>query len=140
MRLYRGLTKPYQSEKVVARADARPINGTDFTDCPFTALLYARGSRGVVLVLDVAKESPGPKVTEELWLGVKAKRFMVWGKFDELIVGIIPAKELRAPIRRKGVAASSDEYKAAVLKHEISDRFAAEAAMALRVKASLSTR
>lgn len=118
MRLYRGLTKQYQTEKV-SSAD---LDGVDFTDCPFTALLYARGSRGVVLVLDVSVEAMGMKVTEEQWLGVPARRFMVRGKFDSFVVGVFPAKDLRAVIRRKGVAATAEDYKAALLKREISDQ------------------
>ena len=118
MRLYRGLTKPDRSENV----NSGDLNGADFTDCPFTALLSARGSRGVVLVLDVPAEGMGMRVTEELWLRVPAKRFMVWGKFDSFIVGVLPAKDLRAVIRRKGVAATEEGYKAALLKREIRDR------------------
>ena len=117
-RLYRGLKKPYQSDKV-NRTD---LTGADFTDCPYTALLYAPGSRGVVLVLDVSDEEMETKVTEELWLGVPAKRFVVWGKFDSFITGVLPAKDLRAVIGRKGVAATDADYKAELLKREIRDR------------------
>ena len=127
MRLYRGLTKPYRPEKAPS-SNGRFVSGTDFTDCPFTALQYARGTRGVVLVLDIPVGSPGTKVTEELWLGVNAKRFMVWGRFDEFIIGVVPAKDLRAPIRRKGIVTSSDKHKAAVLKRELGERLATKAA------------
>jgi|GEM_PF-4262968 len=44
---------------------------------------------------------------------------MVWGKFDGLIVAILPAKDLRARVRAKDVVAASDEYKAPVLKRAI---------------------
>lgn len=44
---------------------------------------------------------------------------MVWGRFDQHIVGIIPAKELRARIRRRGIAGTSDEYKADILRRFI---------------------
>jgi hypothetical protein len=111
LRLYRGLTKPY------APARVQRASGTDFTDCPFTALLYAAGPKGVVLVLDAPAESP--RVREELWLGPRAKRFMIWGAFDDFILAEVAAKELRAHVRRKGVVAASDEYKAAVLRRAI---------------------
>lgn len=68
--------------------------GTDFTDCPRTALRYAEGRRGVVLILDAPPDTL--KFTKELWLGVQgASRFMAWGKFDQFITAILPAKDLR---------------------------------------------
>jgi hypothetical protein len=106
LRLYRGLTRAYDP----ARVQPARSGGTDFTDCPLTALRYATGPRGVVLVL------------EELWMVSSAKRFMFWGAFDELLVAELAAKELRAHVRRKGVAAASDEYKAAVLRRAIMER------------------
>ena len=112
MRLYRGLDRPYRPERVVPNHGT--IAGTDFTDCVFTALLYARGPRGVVLVLDVSETRR--KVTEEQWGDGRARRLMVWGRFDEHIVTIFEAKELRAQIRRKGVASMSEEGRAAVLR------------------------
>lgn len=41
MRLYRDLKEP-------CRSDLRPdqLEGVDFTDCPYTAMLYAVGRRG----------------------------------------------------------------------------------------------
>ncbi|MBN2193310.1 MAG: hypothetical protein JW751_10885, partial [Polyangiaceae bacterium] len=45
--LYRGLTLPYDANHA-----SRCGDGTDFTDCPYTALLYAKGPKGVVLVVD----------------------------------------------------------------------------------------
>jgi hypothetical protein len=47
-----------------------------------------------------------------------AKRFMAWGKFDKFITGALPAKELRALIRVKGVAGASDQYKAILLRRK----------------------
>ena len=119
MRLYRGLKEPYRPEKVVS-APEQWANGTDFTDCPLTALRYAQGRRGVLLVLDAPED--GLKFTEELWLGMTAKRFMAWGKFDRFITAFLPAKELRSLIRVKGVAGSSDEYKALLLKSKIHEQ------------------
>jgi hypothetical protein len=55
MRLYRGLKEPYRPEKVVS-APGQWANGTDFTDCPLTALRYAQGRHGVVLVLDAPED------------------------------------------------------------------------------------
>jgi len=116
LRLYRGLTRPYAPGHV---QPAR-VGGIDFTDCPFTALRYAASPRGVVLVLDVP---PGhQRVREELWMVSSAKRFMFWGAFEEFLVAELPAKELRAHVRCKGVVAASDEYKAAVLRRAIMER------------------
>ena len=123
MRLYRGLKEPYLPEKVVS-SPGQWANGTDFTDCPLTALRYAQGRRGELLVLDVPVELMGnPKFTEELWLGMgDAKRIMAWGRFDRFITAVFPAKDLRALIRVKGVAGCSDDYKALLLKRKIKER------------------
>jgi hypothetical protein len=122
MRLYRGLKTPYRPERV---GGTGRFFGTDFTDCPFTALQYASGRGGEVLVLDVDPEA-GPKISEELWPGTRARRLMVWGRFDELLAGIFPAAQLRAEVRRKGIASRPDEYKAYVLESfidkELSER------------------
>jgi hypothetical protein len=113
LRLYRGLTRPHDPRRV----EHARTSGTNFTDCPFTALRYAARPRGVVLVLDVP---PGwPRVSEELWLVSGPKRFMIWGAFDDFIVAELAAKELRAHVRRKGVVATSDGEKAAVLRRAI---------------------
>jgi hypothetical protein len=116
MRLYRGLKQPYDPERV----DHGRLSATNFTDCPYIALLYATGRKGVVLVLDVPEESR--RLTEELWLGQKAKRFMLWGSFDEHIVTAIPAKELRAQVRKKGMVTADDEYKGRVLRAYVHER------------------
>ncbi len=118
MRLYRGLKEPYRPESVPA--PGRRLSGTDFTDCPQMALRYAPGRRGVVLVVEVPSDTP--RFTEELWLAGRAKRFIAWGKFDEFLVAALPAKELRALVRVKGVAAESDEYKSLVLLQAIARR------------------
>ena len=119
MRLYRGLKKPYRSELVPADR----LSGADFTDCPATALHYAEGSRGVLLVLEVpgAETGASPRVIEELWLGTgSAKRYMVWGKFDEFMIAVMPAKDLRAAIRREELRGASDSRKARLL-HAVID-------------------
>jgi hypothetical protein len=113
LRLYRGLTRAYD------RARVQRATGTDFTDCPFTALRYATGVKGVVLVVDVTLGRP--RVSEELWLVSSSKRFMIWDAFDEFILAELPAKELRAQVRRKGLAAASDDYKAPVLRRVIAE-------------------
>lgn len=120
MRLYRGLKERYRPERVVPPQEQSLVT-TDFTDCPLTALRYARAPRGVVLVLDVPIEVLNTrKFSEELWLGMGgAKRFIGWGKFDRFITTVVPAKELRAVIRVKGMAAYGDEYKAQTLKTKI---------------------
>lgn len=96
--------------------------GTDFSDCPFTALQYALGRCSEFLVLDVPEDVGSMRVSEEYWLGQKAGRFMVWGKFDELISAVIPAKELRAQVRRAGIVTASDEYKSDILRRYIEER------------------
>jgi hypothetical protein len=115
LRLYRGLTRPYDPTRV--RRDRR--SGTDFTNCPYTALGYATGPKGIVQVVDVAVGVR--RVTEEFWFNDGAKRFMVWGAFDDLIVAAIPAKELRAQVRQRGIITSSDADKARVLRRYILD-------------------
>ena len=44
--------------------------GTNFADCPFVALQFAAGSRGIVLVVEVPDDDNrrSPLVSEEQWL------------------------------------------------------------------------
>jgi hypothetical protein len=119
LRLYRGLGRAYDPRRV----QAARTGGTDFTDCPYMALRYAAKPKGVVLVLNVP--AGHPRVREELWMVSDAKRFMFWGVFDDFLVAQLPAKELRAHVRCKGVVAASDEYKAAVLRRAITERLQA---------------
>ena len=121
MRLYRGLQEPYR-----AGYDKPIANGIDFTDCPYTALQYASTRCGVVIVLDTVEEMDQPHVTEELLLGARSKRFMVWGAFDRLITDILPAKELRTRIRQKGMLNLPDSDKGKILKWYIHERLAPE--------------
>ena len=123
MRLYRGLDRPYRPAKVVPNHGT--FVATDFTDCIFTALQYARGRRGVVLVLDVPA---GAKVSEEDWPSKRARRMMVWGRFDQYIVTGFEAKELRAQIRIKGATSMSEEGRAAVLEDWVEREVAARGA------------
>lgn len=120
MRLYRGLKRPYDPTRV---KPGRFDGGTDFTDCPATALRYAQGTRGVVLILDVPDGALGPAggVTEELWMGMAATRFMVWGTFDEWLTATVPAKDLRTALRERGLRNASDEHKSIVLPRIIGD-------------------
>jgi len=104
MRLCRGLTKQYRPDYVGKGSEGRWC-GTDFSDCPYAALGFAQGTRGVVLLLDVPREAfASHRVTEELWGFNKSdpKRWMVWGRFGRWLVAEIPAKELRAQVRKKG--------------------------------------
>jgi hypothetical protein len=116
MRMYRGLKEPYDP----TRGTEDRFFSTDFTDCVYTALRYAAGRRGVVLVLDVPDGAA--RVSEELWIGPKAKRLMFWGQFDAFITAELPAKELRAQVRRKGTVNLSDEDKSFVLGNYIRER------------------
>ena len=114
MRLYRGLKNPHRPERVDL---SRPGSGTDFTDCPAVALRYAQGSRGVVLVVDIDPDQhlATAKLTQEFWFVRDAKRFMLWGRFDQLLTAIIPAKDLRTELRLRGFRNADDETKAVAL-------------------------
>jgi hypothetical protein len=126
MRLYRGLKQPYKPEKCAARMSSpAQLQRTDFTDCPYRALVYAHSPRGVVLVPEVGPDDP-VRVSEELWLGPKAKRLMVWGVFYKYIRAVVPAKELRKEVRRKGIGSLSDQDKGTILKYVIEQRLATD--------------
>ena len=107
---------PYDPEKVGGR-QMGPTFGTDFTDCPYTALTYANTRRGVVLVVDVSADER--RLTREDWLCSDAKRYMVWGHFDDLIKAEVPAKELRSRLRVKGIWGAGPEDKSMVLRHAL---------------------
>jgi len=116
MRLYRGLRNSYRPERV---DPSRFAGGTDFTDCPAIALRYAQGSRGVVLVVDIDPDEhlSAVKLSQELWLGVPdAKRFMLWGRFDQFLIAVIPAKDLRTQLRLRGARSAPDETKTVILR------------------------
>jgi hypothetical protein len=115
MRLYRGLKSFYRPERVDT---SRLASGTDFTDCPATALRYAQGARGVVLVVDIDPDDRGSstKLTQEFWFVRDAKRFMLWGRFDQFLTAVIPAKDLRAQLRLRGARNALDETKAVILR------------------------
>ena len=122
-RLYRGLKQPYDP----ARTTVIGASGVDFTDCPLTALMYAVGRRGTVLVVDVDEGTA--RVTEELWLNQGAKRFMFWGSsFKDHVIAQIPATELRAQIRRRGIVTASPPEKALILQRYIASRLQASGA------------
>lgn len=109
-RLYRGLKGPYDPTLAIVPG----ASGVDFTDCPFTALAYATDRRGVLLVVEVKDGTA--RVSEEFWLNRAAKRFMIWTAFSDLVIAQIPAKDLRAQIRRRGIVTASDEDKAMILR------------------------
>lgn len=120
MRLYRGLKNPYRSELV----HAGRRSGTDFTDCPATALLYARSSRGVLLVvdLDIDDDQAAPaRVTKELWLDRASSRYMLWGRFDDLIIASFPAGDVRTRLRRERLRNAAHASKAYALRAIIDD-------------------
>jgi hypothetical protein len=125
MRLYRGLKNPYRPS-ASTRLDGRA--GTDFTDCPAVALRYAQGSRAAVLVVDIdpGEHLASAKLTQEFWFVRDAKRFMLWGRFDQFITAIIPAKDLRTQVRLRGLRNALDDAKAPLLRafidRELRDR------------------
>ncbi len=116
MLLYRGISKKYKPSLV--NLDK---NGTDFTECPLVALLYARGTNGYVIVLNYEEEQRKIKVTREYWGEQKASRFIVWNKFDDCILKIIPAKVLRKTIRAKGINQLCDTSKSTILTKKIKE-------------------
>ena len=135
MRLYRGLKNPYRPECV---APSR-FSGTDFTDCPAVALLYAQSPRGVLLVADLDdEEATRPhRICAASWPEREAKRFVLWGRFDDFLSAVFPAKDLRARLRREGrrnapVAAKShllravidDELRVRALRSQLAPRSA----------------
>jgi hypothetical protein len=102
MRVYRGLKQPYKPEKCSARISApAQLQGTDFTDCPYAALLYAHGPRGVVLVVDVGPGDP-VQVSEELWPGMRDQPIMVWGILHQFTRAVFPAKETSRGASKEG--------------------------------------
>lgn len=113
LRIYRGLKEPYDPTRV----GSDRLSCSNFTDSAFWALQYASARRGVVLVVDVPVDSA--RVSEKLWLERSAKRYGVWGRFDEYIVAQIPAKELRAEVRRKGLVTLGVVDKAQVLAQHV---------------------
>ncbi len=115
VRLYRG-----QPVRHRAGDHAEFPDGQNFTDCPYAALAYARGTRGVVLVLDLPAED-GPPVYECLWSldGTGPRRFAVHGLYDEWIVAQVPAKALRAALRGGGRGSLPDTEKSWLLVREI---------------------
>jgi hypothetical protein len=121
MRLYRGLKNPYRPELVVT---SRLASGTDFTDCPATALLYAQSSRGALLVVDIdvnERTSLRARVTKELWLGAESERFMLWGRFDDRITAIFSAKDLRTRLRQERLRNAAHAAKSYALRAIIDD-------------------
>lgn len=124
VRVYRGLKQRYRPERVTGE--------TNFTDCPYAALQYAAGSRGVVLVVDIPDDGD-PIVHSALWLRTDAMRFIVYGRFDDRLVEIIDAKLLRAELRARGLSKLSvrDAERSRTLRH-ILDRMLLPAGSNLR--------
>jgi hypothetical protein len=114
MRLYRGLTKPHRPEKVPQFPD-----GTNFTDCAFTALLYARDPRGELLVIDLPDDDR--RTHKALWFDDGPERYFVYGPFDRFFVARIPAKELRKIAGRKGGISAHREYRSYQLSSRIDE-------------------
>jgi len=113
-RLYRGLSRTYRPGQLDRE---KLLQGTNFTDCPMAALAYARGRNGVLLVVDVP-ENAEIIVSQAIWSldGSGPKRYMLrGGSFDAYIVAQIPAKELRAEVRKKGVRALPETAKSRIL-------------------------
>ena len=120
-RFYRGLSRAYRPGQV---DKVKSMQGTNFTDCPMAALTYARARNGVLLVVDVPDEAE-IRMSEALWFSDAPgpKRIMLWGApFDPYIVAEIPAKELRAEVRKKGVRALPDSDKSRILVRYLEQR------------------
>ena len=122
-RLYRGLSRSYRPGQVDEKA---LLHGTNFTDCPMSALVYARGRNGVLLVVDVPEDAE-IRMSDALWSldGSGPRRVMLWGcPFDPYIVAQVPAKELRAEVRKKGVRTLPDREKGRILVRYLEQRIA----------------
>jgi hypothetical protein len=120
-RLYRGLSRSYRLGQVDSK---ELLHGTNFTDCPMAALAYARGRNGVLLVVDVP-EDVKIRMSDAIWLldGSGPRRVMLWGcPFDPYIVAEIPAKELRAEVRKRGVRTLPDSEKGRILVRYLEQR------------------
>ncbi len=120
-RLYRGLSRAYRPGQV---DEKELLHGTNFTDCPMAALAYARGPNGVLLVVDVPEDAE-IRMSDAIWSfdGSRPRRVMLWGfPFDPYIVAEIPAKELRAQIRKKGVRTLPDSEKGRILARYLEQR------------------
>jgi len=96
------------------RTAARGARGGVFHGLPSSAALYAYGRRGQVLVLDIPDDEAQLRVR-------KAERLIARERFDDYIVGIIPAKELRRRARARAIGAMPDRYKSDILKWAIDD-------------------
>lgn len=120
MRLYRGLKNPYRPERV----DPGRFSGTDFTDCPAVALLYAQSPRGVILVADLDDdEATRPhRICAASWPEREAQRFILWGCFDDVITAVLPAKHLRTRLRREGRRNAPVAAKSRILRAVIDDQ------------------
>jgi hypothetical protein len=96
-RLYRGIKEKYRPDKINFK------DGTDFTDCPFRATLYARGRSGCLIIVDVPTDQFKLLFSEQCYEHEKdaPKRYMTFKKFDSFIVGIIPITEVRARLREE---------------------------------------
>ena len=121
LRLYRGLTRPFRASEV-KRKGTNPFIQTDFTDCPAAALAFARGSRGVVLVVEVREDSHA-RVDEALWhLGDREpRRFIVTGQFAEWIVAEVRGVELRGELRRCKAQNGEQKWQSELLARFIED-------------------
>ena len=120
-RLYRGLSRSYRPGQVDTK---ELLHGTNFTDCPMAALVYARGRNGVLLVVDVPEDAE-IRMSDAMWSvdGSGPRRVMLWGcPFDPHIVAEVPAKELRAEVRKKGVRALPDSDKSRILVRYLEQR------------------
>ena len=91
-----------------------------------SALAYARGRNGVLLVVDVPEDAE-IRMSDALWSldGSGPRRVMLRGcPFDSYIVAEVPAKELRAEVRKKGVRTLPDREKGRILVRYLEQRIA----------------
>lgn len=120
-RLYRGLSRPYRPEQVDTK---ELLHGTNFTDCPMAALAYAPGRNGVLLIVDVPDDAE-VGMSDAIWSldGSGPSRVMLWGcPFDPYIVAEVPAKELRAEVRKRVVITLPDSEKGRILVRYLEQR------------------
>lgn len=116
-RLYRGLSRKHRPDQ-----KPEPLEGTNFTDCPYSALRYATGSRGVLLVVDLPDEG-SVHVHEAIWSirpdPAAPRRFLLGRAFDRHITAELPATDLRKRLRRPGYSRMSDCSRSRILEYII---------------------
>lgn len=129
MRLYRGFRFRYRPEHI----EPSRFSGTGFLDCPALALLYARGPRGELLVVDIDIHvvTVPPRISRASDDGI-TQGYTLWGRFDDCISAIFAGRDLRGLLQDHGHRDATRAAKARFLRVVIDDVLQ-ERAICLRV-------